>query len=40
MTEGDNAPARALYRRLGARETPEVVMFDWNLPEDPATSNA
>lgn len=28
-TEGDNAPARALYRRLGAAETEGIVMYDW-----------
>ena len=25
--------ARALYRALGARETKNVVVHDWNLPE-------
>ena len=29
-TEGDNAPARALYRKLGARETEEIVVYDWD----------
>ena len=29
-TEGDNAPARALYRKLGARETQEIVVYDWD----------
>lgn len=29
-TEGDNAPARALYRKLGARETKEIVVYDWD----------
>lgn len=28
--EGDNAPARSLYRRLGARETGDVVVYDWD----------
>ena len=28
-TEGDNAPARALYTRLGARETTDIVVYDW-----------
>jgi ribosomal protein S18 acetylase RimI-like enzyme len=32
-TEGDNGPARALYRSLGARETSDVVIFDWDDPE-------
>ena len=29
-TEGDNAPARALYQKLGARETPQIVVYDWD----------
>lgn len=29
-TEGDNAPARALYRKLGARETEDIVVYDWD----------
>ncbi|MEC7764191.1 MAG: GNAT family N-acetyltransferase [Pseudomonadota bacterium] len=29
-TEEDNAPARALYRKLDARETTGVVVFDWD----------
>ena len=29
-TEADNAAARALYRSLGARETPEIVVYDWD----------
>ena len=29
-TEGDNTPARALYRKLGARETEEIVVYDWD----------
>lgn len=29
-TEGDNAAARALYRALGAGETQDVVVFDWD----------
>ena len=29
-TEGDNAPARALYRKLAARETKEIVVYDWD----------
>ena len=28
-TEADNGPARALYRRAGAREVPGLVMYDW-----------
>ena len=31
-TEGDNAPARGLYSALGARETPDVVVYDWDEP--------
>ena len=29
-TEEDNVAARALYRRLGARETPGIVVYDWD----------
>lgn len=29
-TETDNAAARALYRKLGARETEDVVVYDWD----------
>ncbi len=29
-TEADNAPARALYRKLGARETDGIVVYDWD----------
>jgi len=29
-TEADNAPARALYRSLDARETPDIVVYDWD----------
>ncbi len=29
-TEGDNAAALALYRKLGARETKGAVIFDWD----------
>jgi ribosomal protein S18 acetylase RimI-like enzyme len=29
-TEADNAPARALYRKLQARETEGVVVYDWD----------
>ena len=29
-TEGDNLPARALYRSLDARETTDIVVFDWD----------
>ncbi len=31
-TEDDNAPARALYRRLGGAETEGIVMYDWGAP--------
>ncbi len=34
-TETDNAPARALYRALGARETEDVVIYDWDGALDP-----
>lgn len=29
-TETDNLEARALYRKLGARETEAVVVYDWD----------
>lgn len=29
-TEGDNTAARALYRRAGARETGDIVVYDWD----------
>lgn len=29
-TENDNAPARALYQSLGARETKDIVVYDWD----------
>ncbi len=29
-TEGDNTAARALYRRAGARETEDIVVYDWD----------
>ncbi|KNG94257.1 GNAT family N-acetyltransferase [Pseudaestuariivita atlantica] len=29
-TEADNAPARALYRKLNARETTGIVVYDWD----------
>ena len=29
-TEGDNIPARGLYKALNARETPDVVVYDWD----------
>ncbi|WP_114286511.1 GNAT family N-acetyltransferase [Candidatus Halocynthiibacter alkanivorans] len=29
-TEANNAAARALYRKLGARETQDVVVCDWD----------
>lgn len=29
-TEADNDAARALYRRLGARETDDIVVYDWD----------
>ena len=29
-TEEENAAARALYRRVGGRETAGIVLFDWN----------
>jgi len=33
--EGDNLPARALYRRLGAAEREQVVVYDWRLTSPP-----
>ena len=29
-TEVDNGPARALYRSLSARETADIVVYDWD----------
>ena len=29
-TEADNVAARALYKKLGARETGDIVIYDWN----------
>lgn len=29
-TEWDNAPARALYQSLNARETGDIVVYDWD----------
>ncbi|MFT6075626.1 MAG: ribosomal protein S18 acetylase RimI-like enzyme [Yoonia sp.] len=29
-TEGNNRPARALYQSLGARETADIVVYDWD----------
>jgi ribosomal protein S18 acetylase RimI-like enzyme len=29
-TEGDNGPARPLYRSLGARETKDIGVYAWN----------
>lgn len=29
-TEGDNVAARALYRSLDARETGQIVVYDWD----------
>ncbi len=29
-TEGDNVAARALYRSLEARETKDIVVYDWD----------
>ena len=29
-TEGDNMAARALYRSLDARETADIVVYDWD----------
>ncbi len=29
LTEADNDAARALYSKTGARETGEIVMYDW-----------
>lgn len=34
-TETDNTAARALYRRLDARETAGVVVYDWDGAMDP-----
>ncbi len=28
-TEGDNRPARGLYRKQGGKETGDIVMYDW-----------
>ena len=28
-TEGDNEPARALYRKHGGKETGDIVMYEW-----------
>ncbi|MEO1329479.1 MAG: GNAT family N-acetyltransferase [Pseudomonadota bacterium] len=28
-TEGDNAPARALYRAAGGAETERIVLYEW-----------
>ena len=28
-TEGENEPARALYRKLGGKETPDIVMYEF-----------
>lgn len=33
-TEGDNTPARALYRNLGGTEEEEVVVYTFSLSED------
>lgn len=33
-TEGDNAAARALYVSMGAQETGDVVVFDWDHDHD------
>jgi ribosomal protein S18 acetylase RimI-like enzyme len=35
-TEDANGPARALYRKLGARETTGVVVYDWDGAMDDA----
>ena len=29
-TEGDNTPARGLYRKLNASETGDIVVYDWD----------
>lgn len=29
-TEGDNMPARALYAAMNARETTDIVVYDWD----------
>ncbi len=34
VTEQDNRPARALYRRAGGREVPGLVMYDWGEEDD------
>jgi ribosomal protein S18 acetylase RimI-like enzyme len=31
-TESDNTAARGLYRSMDARETPDVVVYDWDDP--------
>jgi len=33
-TEGDNAPARGLYRALKGRETEQVAVYDWSDRDD------
>jgi ribosomal protein S18 acetylase RimI-like enzyme len=33
-TEADNAAARALYRAAGGKETPDIVMYDWEEASD------
>ncbi|MFV2002826.1 MAG: GNAT family N-acetyltransferase, partial [Paracoccaceae bacterium] len=37
-TEHDNVAARALYNKLGARETGGIVVYDWGhaMDEEPA----
>lgn len=32
-TEEDNLPARALYHGMDGRETPGIVVFDWDHPD-------
>ncbi|WP_309664748.1 GNAT family N-acetyltransferase [Tabrizicola sp.] len=37
LAEPDNAAARGLYSQLAAKETPDVVMFDWDAPDTPTS---
>jgi ribosomal protein S18 acetylase RimI-like enzyme len=39
VTEGDNAPARALYAALGGQETTDLVMYEWEQHPPPQDGN-